>query len=296
MKDGCVLLWTLSLGAFGFGCGAGGSGGAGNRFSEDDPPHCRPVSAVPKAGPSGGNYLMVDFTNPAHRATLTEDGLEHVMTDGPWAIYQVTSDQPRIYIPGSIAPDQSRFGIQNVGLCISQGYFTDIEAQPLPTNHTKVKFMGVVGDGSEPEALVVRSAAEYAFDNWPYNSCRGGTDLRTRTPANEPVTDMYLELEPAPPVGSLVPLMMVAIGSYDSDLEMPHMNENVQICCPNENECSSEYPPGWEPPDPSDPPGGGDGGTEPPDPPDGGGGEPPGSSLPPCPPTSQEPPGQVTVE
>ncbi len=292
MKTSCACLGLVAM-ALATGCPLVESNG--NQL----PSHCRPVvvadggasepPGVPNpvellAGfdPGNDNYVTVDFANPAHRATLTEDGLEFVMSEGPWAIYRVTSGTPRLYIPGTVEPDHSVFEIHQSALCIGSQYFA-AEAAPI----TKVKLMGSLDGPEPPTQISIRGASALEF-----GSCGGATDIRRDVDGTHTVTDMYIELDPAPPVGSLVPLMMVAIGSYDSALELPHMNEEWRICCPDAIGCQTQEPPGGtppneppanEPPDDTDPPGG----TEPPDgtnPP--GGSEPPGTSEPPgeCPP------------
>ena len=237
------------------------------------PPDCVPTvpsEQPPEPPPMEPTGISVNFTDPADRAELTEDGLEYVARKGNFAVYRVTSESARIYIPGTI-PARART-MHRTALCVGHLYFTD----EIPEMSAKIQLRGIV-DG---EDKLLERRGLIASD---FGSCAGPIDIRGGTDGDDQIEDLYLTLDPVPSVGSLVPLMMVAIGFDDGDV--PHMNDDIRISCNELGACNWEQdivatcP---EPPDPSDPPGG-DEPPDPSDPPDGG--EPPDPSDPPeCPP------------
>lgn len=224
--------------------------------------------------------ISVNFTDPADRALLIEDGLEYAVSKGTFAIYRVTSASPRLYLPGSI-PGTART-MHHTAMCVGQLYFTNDASGP----YSSVQLRGTV-DGAD------KLLEDTGLGRGEFGSCAGPIDIRGATDGDDHIEDLYLTIEPAPTIGSLVPLMMAAIAPIGFVEEPPHMDDNIRISCNELGGCT------WrqgitgtcpEPPDPSDPPGDDEPPT-PPEPPEGE--DPPSGDEPPNavdPPTPADPP------
>ncbi len=275
------------------GCAAE-TGVAGNGQTEKDVPNCkpRPTAAEKDNAPEIGElprlpYLHINFPDPAEREPLIEDGLEFREAHGHWAVYEVTSATPRLWFHG-IEADPNGYG-HPVAICNGNGFFGDFPEWSTETTSLLVK--GTPEGATEP--VVLGEDLWFAFD---WGSCSHPVDRRQGYPG-EPIDNIFIEVEPAPPVGSYIALRMLIVGRTTEP--SPHNDSAPNICC-IDGLCDNDNPPP-EPPDPSDPPGDGEppdptdppGGNEPPDgsdPP--GDGEPPGVSVPYCdelPPEDQRP-------
>lgn len=280
------------------------TGGGTRQLGQDE--NCVP-RPTPKANPPVvGNlprlpYLHVNFPDPAERAPLIEDGLEFREAHGAWAIYEVTSATPRLWFHG-IDADPNGYG-HPLGICNGNAQFGEFPAgSPLITS----LFVKGTPEG-QTEPVILGEDMWFSFD---WGGCSSPGDRLQGYPG-EAIDNIFIEVEPAPPLGTYIALRMLIVGR--STEPSPH-NDNVErVCCvdglcdlifPPEPPAGNDPPDGNEPPDGNDPPDGNEppDGTDPPggsESPDGsnppGGSEPPGVSVPYCdelPPEEQRPMGE----
>ncbi len=234
-------------------------------------------------------YLNVNFPDPAERAPLIEDGLEFREAHGAWAVYEVTSATPRLWFHG-IDADPNGYG-HPVGICNGNAQFGEFPAGSPVITSLLVK--GTPEGQTEP--VVLGEDLWFSFD---WGGCSSPGDRLQGYPG-EAIDNIFIEVDPAPPLGTYIALRMLIVGR--STEPSPH-NDNVERVCCVDGLCDLNFPPeppeGNDPPDGNEPPDGNDppGGTEPPDgstsP---GDSEPPSVSVPYCdelPPEEQRPMGE----
>lgn len=176
-----------------------------------------------------------DFTVVADRALFRQEGLEYFGTVGPYAIYEVTGEDPRLVGP-RVRFDSAARGL--VMLCGASGYFGEEGSGDVEMK----LYGGEDGDeelaGARVEALTVDEGCSQADDRF--------TD---RVPSDDPgeageATLHYtseerivLGIDGSPAVGSRILIRLAALDVPERD----HNNASTipAICC-DEEYCTLE--------------------------------------------------------
>ena len=171
-----------------------------------------------------------DFTVVADRALFREEGLEYFGTVGPYAIYEVTGDEPRLVGP-KVRFDSSARGL--VMLCGASGYFADAEA----SNVEMKLYGGEDGDeelaGATVEAITVDDGCSDADDRFtdrvPGDEPDGSGEASLHYTTEERI---IVGIEGTPPVGAKI---LIRIAALDVP-EREHNNASTipSICCDGE--------------------------------------------------------------
>lgn len=175
------------------------------------------------------DQTVFDFTVVADRALFREEGLEYFGTVGPYAIYEVTGDEPRLVGP-RVRFDSAARGL--VMLCGASGYFAEGDASDVEMK----LYGGAEGDeelaGTRVEAITVDDGCSDADDRFtdrvPSDEPEGGEATLEYT-SEERIT---LGIDGSPPLGSK---LLIRIAALDVP-EREHNNASTipRICCDGE--------------------------------------------------------------
>ncbi len=164
-----------------------------------------------------------DFTVKADRDLFAEDGVEFTGSVGPYAVYNVTSENPRLVGP-RVTHDRVRDGM--VMLCGASNYFAPIR----DAADTDITVLG--GATGEDEIVSARTEA-LMFDD-----CSEADDSFSTRPDTEPSEaelflvdgeQIVIDWLPAPEIGSQVLIRIASLSEAARDHNDSHVIPTV--CC-----------------------------------------------------------------
>lgn len=164
-----------------------------------------------------------DFTVRADRDLFTEEGMEFTGSVGPYAVYNITGDNPRLVGP-RVTHDRVRDGL--VMLCGASNYFAPVR----DAEDTEMTLQG----GAEGEDEIVSARTEALM----FDDCSEADDSFSERPESEPAEaelflvdgeQLVVEVSPEPMIGSQV---LIRIASL-SEAERDHNDSHVipAVCC-----------------------------------------------------------------
>lgn len=169
--------------------------------------------------------FLVRLYEAAERAPLVEDGLEFVQVHGPWALYEVTDATPRLEFP-QIVPADPVDNHHRVRMCVGNRFFNPAGG----TGSIAVR----LGGNKDGMSTVFRQVAVAA--GFLDTACTNNMDALGGFGTDGFVDGIFLDLSPAPPIGSIIALRIVAIG--DGPMFADHVGIVPELCCDDPLTCN----------------------------------------------------------
>ncbi len=173
--------------------------------------------------------LFLMLADPADRAQTIEQDLRFVEVEGPWAIYEITGPNPRLYMPGIIDMTQP-----TTQMCPGTvwGEFEQSYGSFTPWMRVNGKWV------NEASPRVITDHPTNAMRWHGQFICDGPFDVLggKAVPAGR-VDYTFIDFEVAPPIGSIFSFRMVTTGPYSVPKPIVHGDLDPPLCCTEQSGC-----------------------------------------------------------
>lgn len=173
--------------------------------------------------------LSLILSDPADRAQTIEQDLRFVEVEGPWAIYEITGPNPRLYMPGIIDMTQP-----TTQMC--PGTVWGEFEQSYYSFDPWIRVSGKWVNEASPRVITdhptnaMRWHGQFICDG-PFDVLGGNAVPSGR------VDYTFIDFEVPPPIGSVFSFRMITTGPHSVPKPNIHGDHDPPLCCTEQSGC-----------------------------------------------------------